>query len=261
MNVICWSGGKDSTATIILAHIHNIPIDRIVFAEVMFSHKDNISGENPEHIKWIKEVAIPKLNDWGYVVDVVKSKEDYLSYFWLKHQGRGKHPERKGNFYGWFMPQGCWGNSHLKVEPMDKYFRQFKEYTKIVGIAIDEPKRLERAYSKNQRSLLAEYGMTEENAKALCKEYGLLSPIYANGISRSGCWFCPNSTIKEMAKIKGGHPELWDEIKKLAEYFQHHVDQFAYGYKINFLRGKAFSEVERKVDEFLAEQASKISLF
>lgn len=47
-HIISWSGGKDSTATIILAHEHNEPVDVILFSEVMFN--DTISGELPEHI-------------------------------------------------------------------------------------------------------------------------------------------------------------------------------------------------------------------
>ena len=51
--IASWSGGKDSTATIILAHIHHEPLDEIIFSEVMFDEK--ISGEIPEHIDFIKK--------------------------------------------------------------------------------------------------------------------------------------------------------------------------------------------------------------
>ncbi len=34
--IASWSGGKDSTASIILAHEHNEPLDLIIFSEVMF---------------------------------------------------------------------------------------------------------------------------------------------------------------------------------------------------------------------------------
>lgn len=51
------SGGKDSIATIILAHEHKEPLDLIIFSEVMFD--DKISGELPEHIDFIKNKAFP----------------------------------------------------------------------------------------------------------------------------------------------------------------------------------------------------------
>lgn len=47
--IASWSGGKDSTASIILAHEHGEPLDLIIFSEVMFD--ENISGELPEHIE------------------------------------------------------------------------------------------------------------------------------------------------------------------------------------------------------------------
>ena len=40
--IASWSGGKDSTASIILAHEHNEPLDLIIFSEVMFD--ENISS-------------------------------------------------------------------------------------------------------------------------------------------------------------------------------------------------------------------------
>ena len=56
--IASWSGGKDSTASIILAHEHNEPLDLIIFSEVMFDKE--ISGELPEHIDFIKNKAIHK---------------------------------------------------------------------------------------------------------------------------------------------------------------------------------------------------------
>lgn len=42
--IASFSGGKDSTATIILAHENKEPLDLILFCEVMFD--DEISGES-----------------------------------------------------------------------------------------------------------------------------------------------------------------------------------------------------------------------
>jgi tRNA(Ile)-lysidine synthase TilS/MesJ len=57
--VASCSFGKDSIATVILAHLHNEPLDLIVFSEVMFD--ENISGEHPLHIDFIYNKAIPIL--------------------------------------------------------------------------------------------------------------------------------------------------------------------------------------------------------
>ena len=53
--------------------------------------------------------------------------------------------------------------------------RKEHEITQYIGIAIDEPKRLERLDGINKISLLAKYGYTEQMAMELCKKYNLLS--------------------------------------------------------------------------------------
>ena len=81
IHIASCSFGKDPLATILLALENNEPLDRIVFAEVMFDHSRNISGEIPEHIEWVYSTAIPKLEQMGVKVDVVKSKKDYIHFF------------------------------------------------------------------------------------------------------------------------------------------------------------------------------------
>lgn len=79
--VASCSFGKDSIATILLALENYEPLDRVVFAEVMFDHEKGISGEIPEHIEWIYNTAIPRLAQMGVKVDVVKDRQDYKSFF------------------------------------------------------------------------------------------------------------------------------------------------------------------------------------
>lgn len=39
LHIVSWSGGKDSTATIVLAHEHELPIDLIIICLVWFDKK------------------------------------------------------------------------------------------------------------------------------------------------------------------------------------------------------------------------------
>lgn len=81
IHIASCSFGKDSLASILIALEHNEPLDKVVFAEVMFDHERGISGEIPEHIEWVYSTAIPKLAEMGVKVDVVKSKKDYIHFF------------------------------------------------------------------------------------------------------------------------------------------------------------------------------------
>lgn len=180
MYIASCSFGKDSIATILLALENNEPLDRVVFSEVMFDHARNISGEIPEHIQWIYGTAIPRLEGMGVKVDVVRSKKDYISVFHKVTTDKSK-PQYRGKTRGFPTGLGCWGNSNLKIAPMQDYYKQFKEYdiVKYIGIAIDEPKRLERLKDTNKVSLLAKYEYTEQMAMDKCKEYNLVSPLYS----------------------------------------------------------------------------------
>lgn len=177
-----WSGGKDSTASIILDHLHNLPQSKIIFSEVMFDKKRGISGEMPEHIEWVKGKAAPLFRDWGYEVEILHSEHDYVTLF-NRVIKKSKTPERNGKIRAFPLGGMCYANRDMKIKAINSFFAKYRgqDYIQYVGIAIDEPKRLERLHNRKGRvSLLERYGYTEEMAYRLCEEYDLLSPIYKN---------------------------------------------------------------------------------
>lgn len=209
------SFGKDSIATILLAKEYNEPLDEIVYCEVMFD-KD-VSGELPEHRNFIYNKAIPTFESWGYKVVVLRSPKTYMDIFNRKK----KSGNYAGEIYG-FPPKHCWANGELKIPPIKEYWKsQTEDVTQYVGIAIDEPLRLDRVVqSKNQVSLLQKYGYTEEMAKEKCIEYGLLSPIY-NFSNRGGCWFCQNQSLAQLRELRNMHLELWETLRVLQDKSPH----------------------------------------
>lgn len=240
----CWSGGKDSTASIILEHELGLPPSQVVFVEVMFDHKRNISGELPEHIDFIQNIAIPKLERWGYAVEILRSPLDYVTLFNKRVGNRSKHPERIGKRVGFFILGLCKGNDNLKMRPLQTYRKQHPGAVEFVGIAADEPKRLERLLKKpNKRSLLAEHGLTEQMCYDLCKKHELLSPLYRIA-NRGGCWFCPNQRVAQFAFLAKNHPELWEELR-IMDQIPDKVSEF-------FCRKKTFLELDRQVQEYIA---------
>lgn len=237
IHIASCSFGKDSIATILLAMENNEPLDRVVFAEVMFDHERGISGEIPEHIEWIYSTAIPKLAEMGVKVDIVRAKKDYvqLCNTVLK---RGKNAGRK---YGIQNSFPCYANSELKISAIRNYYRALKkEYDIIqyVGIAKDEPIRLQRL-DGNKISLLDRYGYTEAMAKAKCIEYDLLSPIYGGG-QRGGCWFCFNADIGRYKNIRKNFPHYWQALREL--YYKTNSKFFKYGKTLEFIEAQMDAE-------------------
>lgn len=213
---LSWSGGKDSTASIILAHENKEPLDEIVFCEVMFDLKNDVSGENPRHIQFVKQVAKPLFEEWGYKVVILRADRDYLDFFYRIIEKPRKHTEHKGKKFGFPVYGACGVKRDLKLKPINDYYRCKQEkYTQYIGICANEEKRLESLRGKSdQISLLEKYGYTEEMARKKCEEYGLLSPCYELS-KRGGCWFCPNAKFKEHREIKQLYPDAWRKFVEL----------------------------------------------
>ena len=210
--IASWSGGKDSTASIILAHENNEPLDLIIFSEVMFDK--NISGELPEHIFFIKNKCIPLFESWGYETKMFHSDRTYMDLF-LHEPTKGKRVGT-GKRAGFPATGMCHIQKPCKLKPINDFLKSLdSEYMQYVGIAIDEPKRIERL-DKTKISLLKRYGYTEQMALMLCKKYDLLSPIY-DFTSRNGCWFCPNARDAALRHLRNNHKDLWNKLLKLEE--------------------------------------------
>lgn len=171
--IASFSGGKDSAATIILAHEHKEPLDLIVFSEVMFD--ENTSGELPEQIDFVKNIAFPLFEKWGYKTRILHSGKSYMDTF--NHiVTRGK---TKGKRKGFVMSGHCDVQRDCKLKAIDDFLKQIDgDFIQYIGIAKDEQRRLERLRGTNKISLLEKYGYTEEMAFNLCRQYGLLSPNY-----------------------------------------------------------------------------------
>ena len=219
MKYICsWSGGKDSTASIILAHLNNEPLDIIVFAEVMFDKRNNVSGENPKHMEFVRNIAKPLFESWGYEVLILRAAKDYLDTFYHVIERPRKHMWHKGMRFGFPANGLCGVKRDCKEKPIKDFYKSLNdEYIQYVGICADEPKRLESLRKdKSKISLLEKYGYTEDMARNLCREYGLLSPCYQMS-KRGGCWFCPNAKLEEHKAIRECNRKAWDMFLALED--------------------------------------------
>lgn len=235
---LSWSGGKDSSASIVLCYENGIELDGIIFSEVMFDQSRNISGEEPEHIEWIYSTAIPTIEKMGYKVNVLRSEEDYLSIF-NSRICRSKFHERNGKKVGFLLGGMCAANDRLKVKPIRDFLKEVGECEQVIGIAVDEYERLKRL-KQNCWSILDRYKIVEKETFSICRSYNLLSPIYEND-KRGGCWFCPNKSLKSFAVFKRNYPSLWAELEILSQDKEIVSQGFKYG--------KTFAEVDREVDK------------
>lgn len=205
---VSWSGGKDSTATIILMHENNIPIEKIVYVRMMFN--EEIPATLPVMTNFVDE-TIKKLEEWGYEVEVVKSKK---SAFQISEQiyQRSKYSTSNGNKYGVSgFARGACVFQKEKPNAIDSVSAAEFE---MIGYAADESERIHRLGGGRQ-SIMVTLGVSEKEAFEICTKYGMLSPLYERGIGRDGCFFCPNAGKKERELLKIEHPELVEAIYEM----------------------------------------------
>lgn len=204
--VVSWSGGKDSTATIILMHENNIPIKEIVYVRMMYDNE--LPATLPVMTKFVDK-TMDIFEEWGYKVTVIKPNKTAKDIFTNLYK-RSKKKNRNGNPYGImsFMRDFC-GFNGVKADTI-KQSINMDDY-QMLGIAHDELTRLARLEERHA-SILDVLEVNEYEAKQICIRYGLLSPLYDLGLERAGCWFCPNACERDL--IKHYYPDLYIEIKK-----------------------------------------------
>lgn len=82
-----------------------------------------------------------------------------------------------------------------------------------LGIAADEPERIERHTKPGFKMPLVEVGWDETYCRKWCEERDLLSPIYTTA-TRGGCWFCHNQGIDQLRLLRKTYPDLWKLLLK-----------------------------------------------
>ena len=206
--VLSLSYGKDSLACLGAIEQLRLPLDRIVHAEVWAT--DTIQADLPPMVEFkAKADAIIKQR-WGFEVEHYRANVTYEEQFYKMRFVKKLNSER---IYGFPIVRGAWCNSRLKMGAIAKAQENCVGSIQYLGIAADEPKRLERLDGLGKISPLALIGWTEADAKQWCIDNDLLSPIYTTA-DRGGCWFCHNQGIGQLRLLRKNYPELWQLLLK-----------------------------------------------
>lgn len=239
-HIVNLSGGKDSTAMLLMMLEKQMPIDYIVFADTgkdfpqMLDHLIKLGA-------YIKEnyPSAPKITTLR-----ADKSFDYLMFDHKKT--RGKHIGKRG--YGWATMWARWCTAQLKTAVIDRFARSLNDdYVHYIGIAADEWQRLiknttfdmeiysnkkgeqkQRAaldkngcvqnlqYTQpNYRYPLADWKIDEAAALQYCYDYTFdWGGLYTH-FDRVSCWCCPLKNLKELKALWRYYPELWAELKDM----------------------------------------------
>lgn len=213
--VLSLSYGKDSMACLGAIEQLGWPLDRIITADIWAT--DTIQGDLPPMVEFKSSADAIILERYGIMVEHFTSgsygnlKFTYESGF---YRVKCEKSYRSGTITGfpWSLG-GAWCNSELKMSAIRSAIRSCKDCVQYLGIAADEPKRLERLDGVMKISPLAVVGWTEQDCMKWCVENGMRSPIYDTE-NRGGCWFCHNQGVDQLRRLRRNYPELWELLLK-----------------------------------------------
>jgi len=230
-NAVFLSGGKDSTAMLLMMIERKMPIDLILFCDTGLEFPQMY-----EHInKLEKDIGIP--------ITRVKAEKTF-EYYLLRKPRTKKFENQCG--YDWPDAKTRWCTTSLKIAPHTKFLKPFKEKYNVIeyaGIAADEKYRLERKCNmkENRRHPLVDWNMTESECLKYCYdkgyEWGGLYEIF----KRVSCWCCPLQTLAELRELREHFPYLWKQLK---EWDSHTYRDFREGYSVKYLETRFDFEKE-----------------
>lgn len=206
--VASLSFGKDSMAMLIKIKELGLPLDEVIYVDIMFD--DDTSGETPEMASFITKAE--KILKEKFNIEVTHLRGVTFKEQFYKVKQRGKHV---GDNYGFPYTIGAWCNDRLKMQPIKEYMRKQKDQIiQYVGIAYDEPERYERLNHETHIAPLYDLKITEKEAMEICEKYDLLSPIYKTSF-RGGCWFCPKQRLSQLKWLYQEHNDLWNILRDM----------------------------------------------
>lgn len=227
-HVVSLSGGKDSTAMLLRMVEEGWPIDHILFCDTglefpeMYAHIDKL------------EAYI------GRPITRLKAQKSF-EYYLLEHTPKRKNPDLIGKVgLSWPGPRKRWCTTLLKTRVIDAHLADLAkghEIIQYIGIAADEPKRI-----REKRYPLMEWGMTEADCLAYCKERGFDWGGLYDIFTRVSCWCCPLQSYDELRRLRTHFPELW---KKLMEWDQQTWRTYLKTYSVQQLDTRFAFEEER----------------
>jgi 3'-phosphoadenosine 5'-phosphosulfate sulfotransferase (PAPS reductase)/FAD synthetase len=205
------SGGKDSTALLLLMIERGMPIDIVLTADT--------GMEFPEMYRHLEKVDALLYRERGIHITTLRAAHSFEWYMFdsplVKQIAIDRRVARglPASGYGWPGMKVRWCTGKLKTHLIRKEVNRLKgEYNAqhYIGIAADEAERCKDAVYP-----LVEWGVTEADALKICYDrgfdFGGLYDIYR----RASCWCCPLQRIDELRKLHRHHPELWARLLEM----------------------------------------------
>ena len=222
-NVVSFSGGKDSTAMLLMLLERGEPIADIVFFDGGWEFP-----QMHEHLEQVEEFIGQKITRlWPRLpVGVVTEKGPFdwmFSEYPIVKRGTDQ-VHRIGRY--WPSPNIRWCTGR-KQEALRAHLRALTHrqgfvlpLRQCIGFAADELHRLDGPTKRNsayhvQRYPLIEWGVTEADALEYCTKRGFTwGGLYSN-FERVSCFCCPLQSLDNLRTLRWFYPDLWQRMLEM----------------------------------------------
>ena len=181
-NIVSLSGGKDSTAMLLMMLEKKIKVDHIVFFDT--------GWEFPEMIKHINKLE----KHIGREIMRLKSKRSFKELF---------------TKWGFASFKNRWCTAE-KRGAINKFCNRYEPFTQFIGFSYDERQRIKKTIGYCYP--LVDWKITEENALKYCYgegfDWGGLYELYR----RLSCWNCPLQSLRDLKILWEFFPEYWQKL-------------------------------------------------
>lgn len=205
-NLVSFSGGKDSTAMLLMLIEKGVHIDDIIFCDT--------GKEFPDMIKHIDDVE-------KYIKRPITRLKHSEGFDYIFSRRRRSNSKKYSDVigYGWPSAMRRWCTGMLKREVFNKYIKDKygKDYTLFIGLASDEQKRVERNKDQRIKYPLVEWGITEQKALEYCYDKGFDWNGLYKRFKRVSCYLCPLQSKGDWLKLKAFYPDLYEDSLRLDE--------------------------------------------
>jgi 3'-phosphoadenosine 5'-phosphosulfate sulfotransferase (PAPS reductase)/FAD synthetase len=225
-NMVSLSGGKDSTAMLLMLMERKAPIADIVFFDGGWEFP-----QMHEHLKKLERFigrTITRLRP-RLPIGVVTKKTPFdwmfSEYPVTKRETRQVHIIGRG----WPAPNRRWctgvKRNALKAHLLALTHREgvVLPLQQCIGFAADELQRLDGPTKRDGsyhvlRYPLVEWGVTEADALAYCKKRGFTWDGLYHHFDRVSCFCCPLQSLNDLKKLRCFYPVLWKRMLKMESW-------------------------------------------
>ena len=208
---ISCSGGKDSSALVLMAHEKGLHIDEVIGCNEGYWWPEAVDVFNK-----VGEIT-------GFKMTLLEPDErhnfDYLMFDKVIEKGK-----RKGTVgYGWPTPLSRWCTAYCKARVIDKYLAdrrsQGYEIHQYIGIAADEAQRAKKEAGIDKEIVkhypLIDWDMTEADCLKYCYSRGITWNGLYDHFTRISCWCCPLMRISDARNLYHYYPDKWEKLKDM----------------------------------------------